>query len=91
MDQNHSSISRSHLRGPLDDHIHMVDEGERSSLLMQAAHPEVNTNLNGLIMSRMFGATSTIRDCFQEWVELAILSEVRHGRTRRCCVSVLPL
>jgi hypothetical protein len=41
MDQNHSSISRSHLRGPLDDHIRVVDEGERSSLLIQAAHPEV--------------------------------------------------
>jgi hypothetical protein len=41
LDQTHSSISRSHLRGPLDDHIRVVDEGERSSLLIQAAHPEV--------------------------------------------------
>lgn len=52
MDQSHSSISRSHLRGPLDDHIRVVDEGERSSLLIQAAHPEVVRMYQVFIESR---------------------------------------
>jgi hypothetical protein len=40
LDKTRSPLSRSHLRGPLDDHIRVVDEGDRSSLLIQPTGPE---------------------------------------------------
>jgi hypothetical protein len=40
LDKNRSPLSRSHLRGPLDDHIRVVEQGERSSLLIQPSGPE---------------------------------------------------
>jgi len=40
LDKTRSPLSRSHLRGPLDDHIRVVEEGERSSLLIQPTGPE---------------------------------------------------
>lgn len=39
-DKTRAPISRSHLRGPLDDHIRVVEEGERSSLLIQPTGPD---------------------------------------------------
>jgi hypothetical protein len=39
-DKTRAPLSRSHLRGPLDDHIRVVEEGERSSLLIQPTGPE---------------------------------------------------
>ncbi|HYX35960.1 MAG TPA: hypothetical protein VE954_22900 [Oligoflexus sp.] len=40
LNKQRAPISRSHLRGPLDDHIRVVEEGERSSLLIQPGGPE---------------------------------------------------
>ncbi|WP_218110186.1 hypothetical protein [Oligoflexus tunisiensis] len=40
LDKTRSPLSRSHLRGPLDDHIRVVEEGDRSSLLIQPTGPE---------------------------------------------------
>jgi hypothetical protein len=39
-DKKREPVSRSHLRGPLDDHIRVVEDGERSSLLIQPTGPE---------------------------------------------------
>lgn len=43
-DKTRAPVSRSHLRGPLDDHIRVVEEGERSSLLIVPTGPD-NTKL----------------------------------------------
>ncbi len=40
LDKTRSPLSRSHLRGPLEDHIRVVEEGERSSLLIQPTGPD---------------------------------------------------
>jgi len=40
LDKRDQPLTRSHLRGPLDDHIRMVEEGDRSSLLIQPSGPE---------------------------------------------------
>jgi len=40
LDKRDQPMTRSHLRGPLDDHIRLVDEGDRSSLLIQPSGPE---------------------------------------------------
>jgi len=39
-DKSRAPVSRSNLRGPLDDHIRVVEEGDRSSLLIQPTGPE---------------------------------------------------
>jgi hypothetical protein len=39
-DKTRAPLSRSHLRGPLDDHIRVVEDGDRSSLLIQPTGPE---------------------------------------------------
>jgi hypothetical protein len=49
-DKMRSPISRSHLKGPLDDHIRVVEEGERSSLLIQPTGPD-NTRLYQVFIS----------------------------------------
>ncbi|HET9241042.1 MAG TPA: hypothetical protein VFO10_27495 [Oligoflexus sp.] len=43
-DKTRAPLSRSHLKGPLDDHIRVVEEGERSSLLIEPTGPD-NTKL----------------------------------------------
>lgn len=40
LDRQNEPLSRSHLRGPLDDHIRLVEEGDRHSLLIESSGPD---------------------------------------------------